>query len=158
MRRQGRRWGRYVAQSSRDLSAVAKKRSAIGRIGILKDMEGIAVLLTPQQSDFLAGQECHRLRAHHSPASAYPESSRQVCPRPALTLSLDLGDRAMRGLDGGIDTGARGGVAVRDRNASKSPPTDDMRLLFPFVSRIPIWVVPVGVTVAPAVHCDSSNV
>ena len=34
----------------------ARRRSAIGRIGTLEDMEGIAVFLASQQSDFMTGQ------------------------------------------------------------------------------------------------------
>ncbi|MEO0467138.1 MAG: SDR family NAD(P)-dependent oxidoreductase [Pseudomonadota bacterium] len=34
----------------------AKRRSAIGRIGELEDMEGVAVFLASKQSDFLTGQ------------------------------------------------------------------------------------------------------
>lgn len=38
------------------LQDAAKRRAAIGRIGTLEDMEGVAVFLASQQSDFMTGQ------------------------------------------------------------------------------------------------------
>ncbi len=43
-------------QTSEAFQAAARRRSAIGRIGKLEDMEGIAVFLASNQSDFMTGQ------------------------------------------------------------------------------------------------------
>lgn len=43
-------------QTSKEFQDSAKRRSAIGRIGELEDMEGIAVFLASQHSDFMTGQ------------------------------------------------------------------------------------------------------
>lgn len=43
-------------QAGETLKAAAQRRSAIGRIGKLEDMEGIAVYLASSQSDFMTGQ------------------------------------------------------------------------------------------------------
>ncbi|MGJ8563567.1 MAG: SDR family NAD(P)-dependent oxidoreductase [Alphaproteobacteria bacterium] len=42
--------------TSQAFQDAARRRSAIGRIGTLEDMEGIAVFLASQQSDFITGQ------------------------------------------------------------------------------------------------------
>lgn len=42
--------------TSDEFQASARRRSAIGRIGELEDMEGIAVFLASRQSDFITGQ------------------------------------------------------------------------------------------------------
>jgi len=42
--------------TSEEFQNSARRRSAIGRIGTLEDMEGIAVFLASQQSDFITGQ------------------------------------------------------------------------------------------------------
>lgn len=42
--------------TSEEFQNSARRRSAIGRIGKLEDMEGIAVFLASQRSDFLTGQ------------------------------------------------------------------------------------------------------
>lgn len=43
-------------QASQAFQDAAKRRSAIGRIGVLEDMEGIAVFLASKNSDFMTGQ------------------------------------------------------------------------------------------------------
>lgn len=43
-------------QASQAFQDSAKRRSAIGRIGVLEDMEGIAVFLASKNSDFMTGQ------------------------------------------------------------------------------------------------------
>lgn len=43
-------------QASQAFQDACKRRSAIGRIGVLEDMEGIAVFLASRQSDFITGQ------------------------------------------------------------------------------------------------------
>jgi len=43
-------------QAGKPLQDAARRRSAIGRIGTLEDMEGIAVYLASQHSDFMTGQ------------------------------------------------------------------------------------------------------
>ena len=43
-------------QTSQAFRDACKRRSAIGRIGVLEDMEGIAVFLASGQSDFMTGQ------------------------------------------------------------------------------------------------------
>jgi len=43
-------------QTSEDFQVACKRRSAIGRIGTLEDMEGIAVFLVSNHSDFMTGQ------------------------------------------------------------------------------------------------------
>ena len=43
-------------QAGKALQDAARRRSAIGRIGTLEDMEGIAVYLASKQSDFITGQ------------------------------------------------------------------------------------------------------
>ena len=42
--------------TSKAFQESARRRSAIGRIGTLEDMEGIAVFLASKQSDFITGQ------------------------------------------------------------------------------------------------------
>ncbi|MEO0368153.1 MAG: SDR family NAD(P)-dependent oxidoreductase [Pseudomonadota bacterium] len=42
--------------TSEEFQAAARRRSAIGRIGKLEDMEGIAVYLASEHSDFMTGQ------------------------------------------------------------------------------------------------------
>lgn len=42
--------------TSEEFQNSARRRSAIGRIGTLEDMEGIAVFLASKQSDFITGQ------------------------------------------------------------------------------------------------------
>ncbi|TQV81045.1 SDR family oxidoreductase [Exilibacterium tricleocarpae] len=42
--------------TSQEFRDAARRRSAIGRIGVLEDMEGIAVFLASKHSDFMTGQ------------------------------------------------------------------------------------------------------
>ncbi|MEM1150846.1 MAG: SDR family oxidoreductase, partial [Pseudomonadota bacterium] len=42
--------------TSKEFQDSARRKSAIGRIGELEDMEGVAVFLASKESDFMTGQ------------------------------------------------------------------------------------------------------